>query len=289
MHIPAEMLHGAICPVTATLAIVGVTIATYLVSRQKNHPGVTHFARVTSVVFSLQMLNAYVGSGISGHLLGGVLASALLGTPLGVLSMSVVLLLQTLIFADGGILMLGANIFNMALLGAGVGGMVYQWLQHSTNRDVSLLLAGTLSVLLAVMGVSLELFSCGRLSYALFTSLLQAHLPIALAEGMATLFLYRLLHFNVENSARSSQWRIYGLVIIAALLVTPITSVYPDALEGTLSNVHLLSSTSNFAHAPLADYKIGEMNGYLSVITASSVGIMAVCCFSISVVKASQL
>ena len=107
MHVPSAMLHGAICPVSATLATLGIASAVYVLSRHKESlPAPGKFALVSAAVFGLQMLNYPIWNGISGHLIGGVLAVSLLGTPAAVLSLALVLTLQTLLFADGGILML---------------------------------------------------------------------------------------------------------------------------------------------------------------------------------------
>ena len=116
------MLSGAVCPVSAALAATGVAASAYALAKGGKAPSALKFSLVSATVFGLQMLNYPVWSGISGHLIGGVFAASLLGIPAAILSLSIVLILQTLMFADGGILMLGANVLNMALLGAGLGG-----------------------------------------------------------------------------------------------------------------------------------------------------------------------
>ena len=120
MHIPSEMLSGAICPLTATIAAAGIGTSIYMLSSgARQIPSPLKFSLTSAAVFAVQMLNYPIWDGISGHLIGGVFAAAILGIPAAVLSMSIVLLLQTLLFADGGILMLEANIVNMALIGTG--------------------------------------------------------------------------------------------------------------------------------------------------------------------------
>ncbi|NLF86773.1 MAG: cobalamin biosynthesis protein CbiM, partial [Lentisphaerae bacterium] len=86
MHIPDSMLHGGICPVTAAVSSIGIATAAYSARHAKTPPA--RFAAVTALIFAGQMMNFPVMDGTSGHLLGGVLAASLLGTPLGVLSVA---------------------------------------------------------------------------------------------------------------------------------------------------------------------------------------------------------
>ena len=283
MHLPSEMLHGSICPVTATIAIAGVAAATLFARKSDTRPSVSRFALVSGTVFALQMLNYPIGGGLSGHALGGLLASSLLGTPFGILSVSLVLLLQTLLFADGGLLMLGANTLNMALIGAGLGGVLHARLQAHVGRSVSLVASAGLSVMAAVGALVAELSAAGVGSSALYASLAIHHIPVALGEGLVTLLLYRLLSAVPLTDAakgaspvtRSAAWTVYGALLIGALLLAPLASASPDALEGTLSSFHLLPDAPNFAHAPWADYQFTADGGYLSTFLAALAGLGA--------------
>ena len=283
MHLPSEMLHGSICPVTATIAIAGVAAATLFARKSDTRPSASRFALVSGTVFALQMLNYPIGGGLSGHALGGLLASSLLGTPFGILSVSLVLLLQTLLFADGGLLMLGANTLNMALIGAGLGGALHARLQAHVGRSVSLVASAGLSVMAAVGALVAELSAAGVGSSVLYTSLAIHHIPVALGEGLVTLLLYRLLSAvpltdaakGASPVARSAAWTVYGALLIGALLLAPLASASPDALEGTLSSFHLLPDAPNFAHAPWADYQFTADEGYLSTFLAALAGLGA--------------
>lgn len=283
MHLPSEMLHGSICPVTATIAIAGVAAATLFARKSDTRPSASRFALVSGTVFALQMLNYPIGGGLSGHALGGLLASSLLGTPFGILSVSLVLLLQTLLFADGGLLMLGANTLNMALIGAGLGGALHARLQAHVSRSVSLVASAGLSVMAAVGALVAELSAAGVGSSALYASLAIYHIPVALGEGLVTLLLYRLLTAvpltdaakGASPVARSAAWTVYGALLIGALLLAPLASASPDALEGTLSSFHLLPDAPNFAHAPWADYQFTADGGYLSTFLAALAGLGA--------------
>jgi len=277
------MLHGSICPVTATIAIAGVAAATLFARKSDTRPSASRFALVSGTVFALQMLNYPIGGGLSGHALGGLLASSLLGTPFGILSVSLVLLLQTLLFAGGGLLMLGANTLNMALIGAGLGGALHARLQAHVGRSVSLVASAGLSVMAAVGVLIAELSAAGVGSSTLYASLAIHHIPVALGEGLVTLLLYRLLTAvpltdaakGASPVSRSAAWTVYGALLIGALLLAPLASASPDALEGTLSSFHLLPDAPNFAHAPWADYQFTADGGYLSTFLAALAGLGA--------------
>lgn len=277
MHIPSEMLHGAVCPVTAAFAVAGVGLSLLVATRQKEHPGVSRFSSVTTLVFALQMLNVSIGSGLSGHVVGGVLASALLGVPYGVLSLSIVLTIQTFLFADGGLLMLGANVTNMALLGAGVGGVLYLWLKNRWSQTAALAVSAVLSVILAVLGVEAELISSGNASTSLLRKLLLAHIPVALLEGVATVLFYNIIH-SLPVARHSGHGRLAVVigVIVLSVLAAPLASEHADALEGTLGSFHLLTGAPNFVHAPMTDYQVSFLSGVPSLYFAAFAGCVAV-------------
>ena len=100
-------------------------------------PTAQKFALVSTAVFAMQMLNVPIGAGVSGHVIGGVFAAAVLGVPAAVLSVALVLVIQTLLFADGGLDMLGLNVFNMAVVGAGFGGLLREFLISKNLSDTA--------------------------------------------------------------------------------------------------------------------------------------------------------
>ncbi len=149
---------------------------------------------VAAFVFAAQMFNFPVVSGMSGHLLGGVLAAVLVGPWAGLVVMSVVLFVQGLFFADGGLSALGLTIVNMGLLGAVVGYAVYRMILKilpRRPRSVSLAagIAGFISVPLAAMGFVAQFAVGGTAEVALsavFTAMLSTHVLIGVGEGFLT-------------------------------------------------------------------------------------------------------
>jgi cobalt/nickel transport system permease protein len=146
---------------------------------------------VAAFIFAAQMLNFPVMGGTSGHLLGGVLASILLGPFAGALALACVLIVQCLIFQDGGLTALGANIFNMSLIGAMLGYWIYLLINKSVKGNKGILagaaVASWVSVVIASCACAIELGLSGTspLSVAL-PAMLFVHAFIGIGEAIIT-------------------------------------------------------------------------------------------------------
>jgi cobalt/nickel transport system permease protein len=140
------------------------------------------------------MLNFPVASGTSGHLLGGLLAAVLVGPWVGALCVSVVLFVQALVFADGGLSALGLNVINMALVTALGGYFVFRGLRFLLPRTKSGVviasgIAGFLSVVLASLAFTLEYASGGAGGASVSTvlgAMVGVHVLIGIGEGIIT-------------------------------------------------------------------------------------------------------
>ncbi len=279
MHIPSEMLAGSVCSVTAALAVAGVGVAAASIYRLKKYaPSAIRFALVSATVFGLQMLNYPVFHGISGHLIAGVFAASILGIPAGVLSMALVLTIQTLLFADGGLMMLGANVVNMALLGAGVGGLLRQtMIKRNMTSDVATGIAAAASVELAVLALCFELTVSGKATGSAILTLFAVHTVLAVIEGFATALLVKVCAFTGEKGASRNGYAVLSGLVLACLAVAPFASAFPDAFEWTMDRFHLLPNAPAFTHAPFADYAIGGIsNGLVSAFSAGAIGVAVV-------------
>src|SRR6476659_5422669 len=124
MHISNGIVNGPVSAAFAGLALAALAVAVAKGRADLNDRLAPMAGLVAVFIFAVQMLNFPVLPGVSGHLLGGALAAALVGPWVGALCVSVVLVVQALVFADGGITALGLNIFNMALLGTAVGYLI---------------------------------------------------------------------------------------------------------------------------------------------------------------------
>jgi cobalt/nickel transport system permease protein len=143
---------------------------------------------VAAFIFAVQMLNFQVLPGVSGHLLGGALAAMLVGPWVGALCVATVLIVQCLLFADGGLTALGLNIFNMALLGTAVGYLVAVAVLKLVPRVwVATFVASVVSVVVASQGFVLEYALGGTTDLNLGTisaTMAGVHVLIGVGEGL---------------------------------------------------------------------------------------------------------
>ncbi len=155
-------------------------------------------ALVAAFVFAAQMVNYPVLPGVSGHLIGGVLAAVLVGPSVGFLVMTIVLVVQAFLFADGGLSALGLNVLNMAGVAAVGGYLVYRALFRISRRTpravaVSAGLAAFLSVPLAAAAFGVEFALAGTASSidtgSILAALVGVHLVIGVGEGLLTFLI----------------------------------------------------------------------------------------------------
>ncbi|MCX5750780.1 MAG: energy-coupling factor ABC transporter permease [Candidatus Saganbacteria bacterium] len=148
---------------------------------------------VAALIFACQMFNFPIGGGTSGHLIGGVFASVILGPFAGAIVIAVVLAVQMLFFADGGLLAIGANIINMALFGAIAGYYIYNVLKKFMPEWGAISIAAWSSVALASFMCALELGLSGTVPFSVvIPAMLRVHAVIGIAEAVISLVLINL-------------------------------------------------------------------------------------------------
>lgn len=278
MHIPTGMIEGAVCPVTAVFAATGIGAAAWAASKSQIKPDALKFAGVSALIFAGQMMNFPIQAGTSGHLLGGVLAAALLGLPFGVLAIALVLAVQCLVFADGGVSVLGANVVNMALIGTGIGGLIAGRLKdRSATSLVRLGFAAWVSVPLAALACSIELALAGTVPLsASAPAMLATHAVIGVGEALLTVFAFSLLQAPAAASRRSALAPALAAVLIA-LVLSPFASSSPDGLEWVADKLGFLRESSPLFAAPLAGYSLpGSLSEALSTGLAGLAGVLVV-------------
>jgi cobalt/nickel transport system permease protein len=266
VHIPDAMLQGTICPVTATISALGVMGASYVALKSPHKPTATQFGTVSALIFAGQMMNFPIANGTSGHLLGGVLASALMGYPFGILALTLVITIQSLVFADGGLSVLGTNILNMALIGAGLGGIIHATLiKKSTSTSFNYLLLGIaawISVLLAAIAISFELAISGTIAFTeVIPAMLSTHMLIGWGEALITVGCFWLLVGN--KKVVSNNWNIITPLMasmVIVLMFSPFASGLPDGLEWVAAQYQLLHQSAPTFVAPLANYIVPGVN-----------------------------
>jgi cobalamin biosynthesis protein CbiM len=126
MHIPDGFIDGKTAAVTAVISAAGVGFALRQVRRELPPRRVPLLGLAAAFLFAAQMVNFPVAGGTSGHLVGGTLVAALLGPSAAVVVVTTVLIVQCFLFQDGGVMALGANIFNMAIVNSVIGYVIYR-------------------------------------------------------------------------------------------------------------------------------------------------------------------
>lgn len=163
---------------------------------------VFRMAVVGAFIFAAQMMNFSISGGTSGHMLGGVLAAVLLGPWAGFLVIAVILVVQSLVFADGGLFALGANIINMGLVGAVAGYYVYRFLFKKIKKEAwAAFFAAWISVILAALACCLELAVSGTISLSVSVpAMVGWHFLIGLGEGLITALVLVGLNFKEKTN-----------------------------------------------------------------------------------------
>ena len=259
MHMADALLAPAVAATMYAASATAAGVSIHQLRRDDEAQKLPVMAVTSALVFAGQMINYTIpGTGSSGHLCGGMLLSALLGPQAGFLSMIVILAIQCLFFADGGLMALGANIWNMAFYGCFVGYYLI-WrpimrgrfgLSRRARIIAASLLGCVVTLQLGAFSVVLEtsLSGIAELPFGAFLALMQPiHLAIGLVEGAVTaavlLFVYdarpallRELDGAAEGK-RSLRATVAILAVTAALVgggLSLLASANPDGLEWAL-------------------------------------------------------
>jgi cobalt/nickel transport system permease protein len=226
LHVPDGFLNAPVLTITWLISIGLIALALNRVQAEYQDRAVPLMGVCAAFIFAAQMINFPIPGGTSGHLLGGTLAGALLGPWAGSLVMTVVFIVQGVVFQDGGITAMGANIFNMGLIGTFGGYYVLRTIRYVVGRDkLSGMVAGTavaawLSVVVASIFCAVELAISGTvpLNVAL-GAMVGWHIFIGIGEALITVatvtfiwrtrpdLLYRSPRRAIANPPRSLSTR----------------------------------------------------------------------------------
>jgi cobalt/nickel transport system permease protein len=283
MHIPEQMMNGAVCPVTAGIAVTGLAVAGYAALKTKKKPSPFLFAAVAGFIFAAQMLNFPIGGGTSGHYLGAAFAAIALGTPFGILAMALIVALQAVVFSDGGLTVLGANIVNMSIVGAGLPGILYSMFFRKNDNALSRLsgifFVSFLSVISAAALCSMELsVSTAIAASDVFDAMMRPHSHIALAEAAGTM-VFAAVFAGAKFKTNAHSWNKSFLIIAAfimALIISPFASSLPDGLESAAENLGLLKESAPLFVTPLSDYTVSGSDKFWAVSLAGAFGILLI-------------
>lgn len=306
MHAPDGFLNAGTAVATGAISMSTVGMALRQVKQSVKDNQVPLAGIAASFIFAAQMFNFPVAAGTTGHLLGGALAAILLGPSLGTVVVTVVVVIQSLVFADGGMTALGYNVLNMAVIPAFGGYALYLGFRRllpatSGGLVAAAGLAAWGSVILSAMAFSIEwLFGAtAPVSFAeVFGAMVGVHLLIGIGEGVISglvlgtvlgsrpdlVFGARDLTKSNLSNRRSIPIRAFFIGgLLTALLLAGIISQFaaddPDGLESVAAETGIIGSADQHPldNGLFADYATaGIENESLSLAIAGVAGTLIV-------------
>lgn len=258
MHLPDGILSGPVIAVTAVGAVGTLAVCVKRMERAHGDRATLLAGMIAAFVFAAQMVNFRVLPGASGHLIGGVLASVVLGPWAGAVAIAAVLLVQAFLFADGGVTALGANFVNMGLINTILGYVIYRELRRVAGGGhrgtiIGAVGAAWVGVILSATAGTVELAASGRWSafLPLLGVMLLVHAIIGLGESLITgLVVQSMLAVRPDlipdpeahkepAGMRVGRIALAGLSIAVAVAVFlgPLASAAPDGLEYSVSKL----------------------------------------------------
>ena len=306
MHIPDGFIDGKTAATTAALSAVGVGLALRQVRQKLPRRRVPLLGLAAAFLFAAQMINFPVYGGTSGHLLGGVLVAALLGPSAAIVVLTTVLIVQCFLFADGGVLALGANVFNMGIVGAAGGYWMY--------RLVCRVLPGTRGQVAAVAFASwcstvvAAIFCAGQLAWSrtvawpvAFTAMVGVHMLIGIGEALISALVFLAVHRirpdlmgDLGEGGQPRLWDEfvrYGLLAVVGvgLFIAPFACSWPDGLERVAARLGFEDkATRPVLVAPASGYRVPGIH-WAAGATALAGAAGAVVVFGLSQLLARSL
>ena len=249
---------------------------------------------MTALIFVLQMINFPVAAGTSGHLLGGALAVIVLGPRLGLICLSVVVIIQSLLFADGGLSALGINVMNMAIVTSVTAWVVVKyWIKFIGKTPSSLIivsvLSGIVSVVFSSIAFMVQYILGGTISIPVGTvliAMISVHFLIGFGEGVITALIVGLLirvrpdliyayDREDKNTTAVSFYGLFTMLILLLSLITPFASSSPDGLESVAEEFGF-QETDGIVLL-LEDYGISTINNnFVSTFLSALLGIASI-------------
>ncbi len=292
MHIPDGFLSLVVALIGWVVAVVGIGLALWRSREALGDRQVPLMGVLAAFIFAAQMLNFTVAGGTSGHFVGGALAAILLGPWAGMLVMTTVVAVQALLFQDGGLLVMGANITNMAIIAPLVAYGVYRGVRLLAGEERWGLLAGGAvaawaSVVVSATACAIELGFSGTSPIGVaLPAMAGIHVLIGIGEGLITLgalALVSVVRPDLVEAGRSSargglRWVWAGLALALALtLISPLASPHPDGLERVAEDIGFLEAAQDAPYEIIPDYVFpGISNEALATIVAGVAGTIVV-------------
>jgi cobalt/nickel transport system permease protein len=278
MHIPDNFLSTPVWGSLDVVAIPAVALLARRAGRELDDARIPLLGVMGAFVFAAQMINFPVGIGTSGHLVGGALLACMLGAAPAALVMTAIIAIQAFVFQDGGVLALGANVFNMAIAGVLVGYLPIHFWGRTKRRKQAIFAGAFLSVMASASLALGELLISGiamprpviLISLALFA---MSAITVAVVEAIEK------LNPGLVQKPQASSGRAMVALSVAALLLGGVgflmASSAPDGIQQIGVQLGLAAKTG--FHAPLADYAVGYFeSSWLRRASAGLAGLLLI-------------
>ncbi|MBV6450039.1 MAG: Cobalt transport protein CbiM [Anaerolineales bacterium] len=289
LHIPDNFLSLVVSLICWAITAATLAVAVSRTNKSLGEKQVPLMGIMAAFIFAAQMLNFPVAGGTSGHLLGGALAAIVLGPWSAMLVMTAVIAVQALLFQDGGLVVMGANILNMGLITAAIGYGLYRGAANS-SRGTKLAVAGVaawLSVMAGALATSLQLWLSGTSALqTVVIAMLSVHALIGIGEALITVaalaFIMQTRPDLLDESSASARggrgWVLPGILLsLAVVLLSPLASAFPDGLERVAENTGFLDMAQSSPYNLLPDYTVPFLGQTaLSTIVAGAIGALVV-------------
>ena len=274
MHIPDGFLDGKTAAVAGVISATGVGLALRQVKRELPPRKIPLLGLSAAFLFAAQMVNFPVAGGTSGHLVGGTLVAALLGPGAAIVVVTTVLIVQCFLFQDGGVLALGANVFNMAIVNSVAGYLIYRLISAALpgvrGRVTALAFAAWCATVLAAICCAGQLAWSATIPWSVaFPAMTTVHMLIGVGEGLisALVFLavYRARPDLISETARSEppkragELTVYGLLTTLgiAVFIAPFACSWPDGLDSVAAKFGFIHKVAApLLPAPAPDYQM---------------------------------
>jgi len=315
MHIPDAVLSPGVAAATGVVAAAGLALGLRTLRARASDRTTVLMGMMSAFVFAAQMVNFPVFPGVSGHLLGGVLAAVMLGPWAGAVAIAAVLLVQCFLFGDGGLYALGANFVNMGLIGAVAGYAIYAPIRRAVGGRGGVILGGMVaawfSVLLASGAFAVELAASGRAGAGGFLRVLGwmalVHAVIGLGEALITGLVLRSVllarpdliddpELRGKPSAAGRWGQVAGaglaVALAVAIVVAPLASEFPDGLEYLGERLGFLNGGPAPFRAPIDGYELpipGVRHVAAATAAAGAVGTLVVFAVGLGLARAPAL
>ena len=291
MHIPDGFLSVLVSLFLWAISILVIAYALRRVGRDLGERQVPMMGVLAAAIFAGQMLNFSVAGGTSGHLMGAAIVTILLGPWAGMLVLTCVVSVQALLFQDGGLLALGANIFNMGVVGVAVSYMAYRTVQKlAGGRHWGVFaggfIAAWLSIEIAALGVGLQLALSGTSPANIAIPAMGGiHALIGIGEGLITVGTLALVYAARRDLLQAGQaqpagglvWAFGLLIALGLAIASPLASSHPDGLEWVAQQKGFLGMAQKPLYHFISDYAFpGIPNGTLATIIAGIIGTLIV-------------